>query len=70
MSISNSKGLLTGATQQLQLRWEETRQSWRDGKADEFEERYLAGLAESVNATVKIIEELERLLQKVHADCD
>lgn len=70
MSISNSKGLLTGATQQLQARWEETRQSWRDGKANEFEERYLSGLADSVNATVKIIEELERLLQKVHADCD
>ena len=70
MSISNSKGLLTGATRQLQECWRETRSSWRDGKALEFEERYLADLESSVNAAVKVIEDLERLLQKVHADCD
>jgi len=70
MSMSNSKGLLTGATRQLQDRWHETRASWRDRKADDFEKLYLSELASSVAASVKVIEELERLLQKVHADCD
>lgn len=70
MSVSNSKGILTGATRQLQTQWDEARASWRDRKALEFEALYLSDLASSVNATVKVIEELERLLQKVHADCD
>lgn len=70
MSISNSKGLLTGATRQLQERWQETRATWRDRKAEEFEQHYLSELAGQVNATVKVIEELERLIHKVHADCD
>ncbi|BCU77017.1 hypothetical protein [Luteolibacter sp. LG18] len=70
MSVSNSKGLLTGATGQLQARWLETRGSWRDRKALEFEETYLSDLESSVSATVKVIEEIERLLSQVHADCE
>lgn len=70
MSISDSKGLLTGATRQLQEHWQETLSSWRDRKAEDFEKLYLADLAGAVNSAVKAIEELERLLHKVHADCD
>ena len=70
MSISDSKGLLTGATRQLQEHWQEALSSWRDRKAEEFEKLYLADLAAGVNSAVKAIEELERLLHKVHADCD
>lgn len=70
MSHSDSKGRLTAATRLLQTQWEEARQSWRDRKAQEFQESYLAELDSSVSATLKVMEELERLLQKVHADCD
>ena len=70
MSVSNSKGLLTGATSQLHARWLETRGSWRDRKALDFEETYLSDLESSVSATVKVIEEIERLLHQVHADCE
>lgn len=70
MSMSGSKGLLTLATRNLQVRWGETRLSWRDRKAQEFEETYLAELITSVNSAIRIIEELDKLLEKVHADCD
>ncbi|MFD0892685.1 hypothetical protein KBB96_14775 [Luteolibacter ambystomatis] len=70
MSVSNSKGLLTGATSQLQAQWLEVRASWRDRKAQEFEQDYLSDLESSVRATVKVIEDIERLLQQVHADCE
>jgi vacuolar-type H+-ATPase subunit B/Vma2 len=68
--MSGSKGLLTLATRQLQARWGETRFSWRDRKAQEFEDLYLSELMTSVNSALRVIEELDYLLEKVHADCD
>jgi len=70
MSMSGSKGLLTLATRNLQARWGETRFSWRDRKAQEFEEAYLEELMTSVNSALRVIDELDKLLEKVHADCD
>jgi hypothetical protein len=70
MSLSGCKGLLSDATRQLQARWAETRNSWRDHKATEFENLYLTDLAASVNSTLRVIDELDQLLQKIHADCD
>lgn len=70
MSMSGSKGLLTLATRNLQARWGETRFSWRDSKAQEFEDLYLSDLMNGVNAALRVIEELDKLLEKVHADCD
>ena len=70
MSESGSQGLLTLATRQLQARWSETRNSWRDQKATEFEDLYLAELSQRVNTTLRVLEELDHLLEKIHADCD
>jgi len=70
MSMSGSKGLLTLATRQLQARWGETCHSWRDSKAREFEELYLSELMTSMNSALRVIEELDHLLEKIHADCD
>lgn len=70
MSASGSRGLLTLATRQLMSRWEETRNSWRDQKASDFEKEYLAELGHSVNSALKVLEDLDHLLEKIHADCD
>lgn len=70
MSASGSRGLLTLATRQLMARWEEARNSWRDQKATEFESLYLAELGHSVNSALKILDDLDHLLEKIHADCD
>ncbi len=70
MSASGSKGILSGATRQLAEHWAETRKTWRDQKAEQFGETYLDDLFGRVNSTIRVIEELEQLLQKVHADCD
>ncbi|MCX6878957.1 MAG: hypothetical protein NTW21_34875 [Verrucomicrobia bacterium] len=69
-SMSASKGLLSDATRQLQARWAETRTSWRDHKAAEFENLYLSDLAASVNTTLRVIDELDQLLHKIHVDCE
>jgi hypothetical protein len=68
--MSGSKGLLTLATRQLEARWGETRFSWRDRKAQEFDDLYLAELMTSVNSALRVIDELDLLLERVHADCD
>ncbi len=70
MSASGSRGLLTLATRQLMSRWEETRNSWRDQKATEFESLYLTELGHSVNSALRVLEDLDHLLEKIHADCD
>lgn len=70
MSASGSKGLLLDATRQLQARWSETRATWRDHKAAEFEEAYLASLTANVHSALRVIDELEHLLQKVRSDCE
>lgn len=70
MSASASRGLLTMATSQLLGRWEETRRSWRDNKAADFEALYLSELRDTVAAALRTLEELDQLLGKVHADCE
>ena len=70
MSLSGSRALLADSTRRLQAKWGETRHSWRDRKAQEFEDLYLSDLTESLNSALRVIEELDQLLEKIHADCD
>lgn len=70
MSAVTSRGLLTMATRQLMSRWEQTHQSWRDKKAIEFESMYLSDVRDTVSAAIRTLEELEKILEKVHADCE
>ncbi len=70
MSSTASRGLLTLATRQLLSRWEETRHSWSDQKSLEFETLYLAEISDNLSSTLRSLEELDQLLEKIHADCD
>ena len=70
MSASASRGRLTVATRLLEQRWSETRQAWRDQKAGDFHEAYLADLTPRVNAALRVLEDLDKLLDQIHAECD
>jgi hypothetical protein len=70
MSTAGSRAQLALATRQLMDRWDETRRSWRDQKAAEFEERYLSEVKETIGGAIRTLEELDQLLEKVHADCE
>jgi hypothetical protein len=70
MSLGASKSLLNEANRELFARWEETRASWRDAKAIDFDKEYLAGLPQAVATATRVIEELDAVLSKLHADCD
>ncbi len=70
MSLSGSKARLSGLTKELSLKWSETKNSWRDAKAQEFERKYLQELFLGVDKTISVVEKLDELLKKVKKDCE
>jgi hypothetical protein len=70
VSLGASKSLLNESTRELFARWEEARASWRDSKAADFDKEYIAPVSQAVATAVRIIEELDVVLAKIHADCD
>ena len=61
---------LAGATRELCLQWQQTRNSWRDAKSQEFEAQYLSELVATVDKSVAVIEQLDKLLSKIRKDCE
>ena len=61
---------MIGLTREITLRWEETKNFWRDAKSDEFEQRFMVELGASVGRTVLILEKLDEVLKKVRSDCE
>ena len=70
MSMSGSKSRLLGASKELSLKWEQTKNYWRDQKSAEFEHRFLEELFADVDKTVLIVDKLDELLKKVRSDCE
>ena len=70
MSTQGSAGSLIQAARILQIEWERTKESWRDAKSIEFEQRYLADLPMQIAGAVNAMEELDMLLKKVRNDCE
>ena len=68
--MNAAKNRLMGLTKQLRADWEQTRQYWNDAKADEFEKRFLEELFAQVNQAVSNTDNLERIINKVRADCE
>lgn len=70
MSLNASKSRLAALTKDLHAKWRETRESWRDEKAREFEQRYMDDLLTSVTNTLNSIDNLERILNQIREECD
>jgi hypothetical protein len=70
MSLSASKIRLAALTKELSVNWRETKESWRDVKAQEFEQNYLQELFDSVDAAVGVMDQLDKVLKKIRTDCE
>lgn len=70
MSLSSARGRLTGVTRDLSLKWDDTKNFWRDSKAEEFEQRFMRELFAEVNQSLLAIEKLDELLRKVRSNCE
>ncbi len=68
MNASGSR--LSGITKELWAQWEQTKEYWRDAKSEEFEHKYLEELLASVDKTVTVIEQLDKLITKIKKDCE
>jgi len=69
VSSQVSSAGLVQLTKDLGVAWDETKASWRDQKAREFEEKFLTDLPHHVGRAAQAIEEINALLGKVRADC-
>jgi len=70
MSLRANGVALTQGIKDLQAAWYQTRGSWRDAKAEEFAERYLADLPDMATKVGLMINELDNVLRKVKSDCE
>ena len=67
----NASGTRLGAiTKELWGQWQETKEYWKDSKSNEFEHKFLEELVASVDKTVMVIEELDKLMSKIKKDCE
>jgi hypothetical protein len=70
VNASGHSARLVALTRALAERWRQTRESWRDVKAREFEQRYIVELESGVDSAGRSIEELEAILRKIRSDCE
>ncbi|MCX6930405.1 MAG: hypothetical protein NT154_45450 [Verrucomicrobia bacterium] len=61
---------LSGITKELRAQWLETKNYWKDAKSQEFEHKYMEELLASVDRTVTVIEQLDKLVTKIKTDCE
>ena len=67
----SAAGQRVGAlTKDLMNRWRETKETWRDAKADEFERDFLIELQSSVDKSLHVMEQLDKLLAKIRNECE
>ena len=70
MNVSTNGKVVLAATRELARKWDQTKESWRDAKAEEFEREYLAGLMSDVERAIPILDELDRLITSIRGECE
>jgi hypothetical protein len=70
VNLSAARIRIESLTRDLLRNWDDTRLSWRDAKAQEFEARYLSELASRVEKASAAIDKLDLLLNRIRGDCE
>lgn len=70
MSPGTSRAKLAAVTREFSVRWQETRELWRDSKRDEFEERYMKNLLANVERAIGALDQLNEVVTKARKDCE
>ena len=68
--MSAAGGKLSAVTKVLSSQWQQTKESWKDAKCEEFERHYMDELFTSVDKAVGIIDQVEKLVAKIRSDCE
>ena len=70
MSLTSNRARLEMLSRELARQWDETRESWRDSRAQEFDVKYMKELVGRVGRATTAVEKLEQLLAQVREDCE
>jgi hypothetical protein len=68
--MSGNSAKLSALSKALAVKWDETKNHWRDDKSLEFERQYIEELLNNVDKAVTVMEQLDKLLAKVRHDCE
>ncbi len=70
MGVHESRGNLAKAYKELMNRWLETRQSWDDARAEEFEQKYLRELEADLRTAGSAMDQMGILINQARRDCE
>jgi hypothetical protein len=70
MSLGANRIRLATTTKQLSVDWAQTKEVWRDAKSQEFERKFLEELFDGVETAGGIMEQLDKILNKIRTDCE
>jgi hypothetical protein len=70
VNLIAARSRVEALTRELLRSWDETKGSWRDAKADEFEARFMSELTIQAEKTGAVLEKLDELLTRVRVDCE
>jgi hypothetical protein len=70
MRLTANRMRLTALTKSLLVKWAETRETWQDNRAQQFEQLYLRELEASVDSSLGVVEELDELINQLRTDCE
>jgi hypothetical protein len=68
--MSGNSAKLSALSKALAVKWDETKNHWRDDKSLEFERQYIEELLNNVDKALTVMEQLDKLLAKVRHDCE
>ncbi|HVT90093.1 MAG TPA: hypothetical protein VHD56_14665 [Tepidisphaeraceae bacterium] len=70
MGVYEGRGTLAKALKQLETRWAETRFSWDDARAREFEQRFLVPLRGDMMTAVTAMDQMAGLMTRIRHECE
>ena len=70
MSLNPKRMRLVALTKELANNWDQTKEAWKDAKSAEFEKKYLEELFNSVDSSMTVLDQLDKILTKIKSDCE
>jgi len=70
MSLVGNKARLVMLSKEISNQWDQTKENWRDAKSLEFEQQFMEELLPSVDKTVTVIDQLDKLISQIRKDCE
>ena len=69
MGMHEARGTMAKAMKELMLRWQETRGSWDDARAEQFEKMYIEMLQNDIRTAANAMDQIANVLHAARRDC-